>query len=95
MNRRFIRKPWTRSAHLTILLTVLCTFGFSALIQAEDAAILTAPRTLYAGTQASFTLTTLDAASREPVERGVLARLLSADRSQSLLLFEGNTDSNC
>ena len=94
MNRRFIRKPWTRSAHLTILLTVLCTFGFSALIQAEDAAILTAPRTLYAGTQASFTLTTLDAASREPVERGVLARLLSADRSQSLLLFEGNTDSN-
>ena len=94
MNRRFIKKPWTRSAYLTILLTVLCTFGFSALIQAEDAAILTAPRTLYAGTQASFTLTTLDAASREPVERGVLARLLSADRSQSLLLFEGNTDSD-
>ena len=51
-------------------------------------------RRLYAGTQAAFTLTTLDSASRGPVRRGVLARLLSSDRSQSLVLFEGSTDEN-
>ena len=95
MNPCFMKRPSTRSARLAILLTaIVCSVGFSTLIQAEDAAILTAPRTLYAGTQASFTLTTLDSTSREPVERGVLARLLSADGSQSLVLLEGNTDPN-
>ena len=94
MNHCFMQRPSTRSAPLAILLTIVCTVGFSALIQAEDAAILTVPQTLYSGTQASFTLTTLDSVSREPVARGVLARLLSADESESLLLFEGSTDTN-
>ncbi len=94
MNHGFMKKHSPRSAPLAILLTIVCTVGFSALVQAEDAGILTAPRTLYAGTQASFTLTTLDSASRDPVERGVMVRLLAADGSQSLVLFEGNTDSN-
>ena len=92
MNHYVLKEPSTRSVPLALLLTILCTVGFSAFIQAEDEAILTAPRTMYAGTQASFTVTTLDSTSREPVERGVLARLLSADGSQSLVLFEGSTD---
>ena len=39
-------------------------------------------------------MTTLDSTSREPVERGLSALLLSADGSQSLVLFEGSTDAN-
>ena len=94
MNHHVLKKPSTRSAPLVLLLTILGTVGFSAFIQAEDAAILTAPRTLYAGSQASFTVTTLDSTSREPVERGLSALLLSADGSLSLVLFEGSTDAN-
>ena len=92
---RALKTASTGSARaLAILLILLFTVGGSAFVRAEDSTILTAPGRLYAGTQAAFTLTTLDSASRRPVQRGVLARLLSADRSQSLVLFEGSTDEN-
>lgn len=92
MSHCFLKKLSTRSAPLALLLTILCTVGFSAFIQAEKVTILTAPGTMYADTQASFTITTLDSACREPVQRGVLAQLLSADQTPSVVLFGRTTD---
>ena len=92
---RALRRGSAKSSRAPVLLlALLCTVGLSAFVRAEDSTILTAPRRLYAGTQAAFTLTTLDSASRVPVRRAVVARLRSTDGSQSLVLFKGSTDEN-
>ena len=64
---------------------------FWQFVLAEDAAILTAPRTLHVGTQSSFTLRTFDAKTHLPVQRDVTVELTSSDGDHSIKIFEGKT----
>ncbi len=58
---------------------------------AEDAAILTAARTLHVGGLSSFTLTTFSTETRLPIERSAVVQLIALDGSRKLTIFEGTT----
>jgi CD109 antigen len=58
---------------------------------AGDAAVLTAPRTLYAGGRSSLTVTTFDATTREPIARPVVVELTGADGASLTTLYSGAT----
>lgn len=77
--------------YVTRTLILLLASFFWHFAFAEDAAILTAPRTLHVGTHSSFTLTTFDAETHLPVQRNALVELLSSDGSRRIVIFEGAT----
>jgi len=71
---------------------ILASVG-AARAWAEDAAILTAPKTLYAGGKSSFTVTTFDAATRSSIARAVTVELTDANGTQLAVLYSGSTGS--
>ncbi|MBI4602676.1 MAG: hypothetical protein HY721_12025, partial [Planctomycetes bacterium] len=58
---------------------------------AGDAAVLTAPRKLYAGGKSAATVTAFDAVTRAPAARPVVVELVAADGSASWTLHAGAT----
>ncbi|HEY3128794.1 MAG TPA: MG2 domain-containing protein, partial [Acidobacteriota bacterium] len=60
-------------------------------LRAADAAILTAPARLYAGTSSTATLTVFDSITRKPSSAGFNLSLVSADGSQGWPLVSGGT----
>ncbi len=73
-----------------LLQIVALLFGLDP-AQAENAALLTAPKTLYASGKSAFTLTTVDSTTRAPVNRPVTVILLGADGVQVAVLYAGAT----
>lgn len=67
-----------------VLVAVSLVFAGRAAL-ADDAAMLVAPRELPAGGRSSFTLTTFDAATRGPVDRAVVVRLVGSDASATTI----------
>jgi len=98
MNRKAV-SPRRRSAPRIGILraavaagVILASVG-AARAWAEDAAILTAPKTLYAGGKSSFTVTTFDAATRSSIARAVTVELTDANGTQLAVLYSGSTGS--
>jgi CD109 antigen len=63
-------------------------------LPAEDAAFLVAPRKIYAGGKSSFTVSTFDTATRQPIARTFAVFLLSPEGSQAATLYMGATGSS-
>ncbi|MEJ2146493.1 MAG: alpha-2-macroglobulin family protein [Acidobacteriota bacterium] len=88
----FRRVPWRaflrRLAWLIVPAAQLAVWGSVPLV-AETAAILTAPKKLHAGSPSSFTLTLLDAQSREPASGQVAVRLRSTDGALIQTVYSG------
>ena len=69
---------------------ILVFSGFAFSLRAEDAAVLVAPREIFAGGNSALTLTTFNAQTRQPVSRRAIVRLLDGNRSGAGL-FDGPT----
>ncbi len=68
------------------------TFAGGALpLSADDAAILTAPKKLYAGGKSSAAVSTFDAVTREPVARPFVMQIVASDGSVAATLHSGAT----
>jgi CD109 antigen len=79
--------------HLRISFSLfLLFFGLLGIsLSAKDAAVLTAPKRLFAGSESSFTLTTFDSETRESVNRNVLVQLVNSENVVVSELFSGAT----
>ncbi|HVR74735.1 MAG TPA: hypothetical protein VMT52_10405, partial [Planctomycetota bacterium] len=85
------RRCFIVHSFLVHFLGALVLAGIALPLAAEDAAVLTAPKKLYAGGKSSAAVTTLDAATRDPVARPFVVELVASDGSAAATLHVGNT----
>ncbi len=81
----------TRHFRISVFLFLLFSGLLGNSLAAMDAAVLTAPKRLFAGSESSFTITTFDSTTRVSVNRTVLVQLVNSENVVVSTLFSGAT----
>ncbi|HUV14154.1 MAG TPA: alpha-2-macroglobulin family protein, partial [Acidobacteriota bacterium] len=83
----------TQHFRISVCLLLLFSGLLGTSLLALDAAVLTAPKRIFSGSESSFTLTTFDSKTRVPINRNVLVQLVNSQNVVVSELFSGATGS--